>query len=654
MGKKIVLLEFADEAECFLNYCRTQALSPNDFYVIALQPGVQVYLKKLNITYENTLPYFSTNEHKKVLLKSEEWYKLLADEARIEGGDEIKETYNNTFLFYVRFYAHHFLMYVEMLSSICRRYEVESIHTCIYQNKIRANNTPHIQKDERYVGLIAREFAKRRGIVCKEILAASKSESSDSTLPALNWIKKNLENSISAVYKSLMLSLNRNKKVVLLTSTGYNIENFAEKLKTEFPETAWIAVSRDKPSIASLKFAYFRVLKLIKNPKGCSITPLSLESFTTADKIDIESRRKLEGNLDRVIEKLQLQKQNFDYEEVNFLEVFIEKIQRDLKPYILSFYNDLVALREILESFNVKLYISPLARELALLGGELCQKKGIPALMISHGTLKKPENEMEEIEYRHMGESLVLSKFFNYVAMQTPNEEKVCRHYQCKNTLVKTGPLIFSRVDIESKEEYKNAILGKVDSKTRILVYPENTRLRAGMRFHVFETFDEFLSSAADLVNAINEIENAHLVIRLHPGREITPEEFKLLLPPSNKLTVISHKRPFFEILTIADLILNFSSTVIEDALQNHIPVVLYDKRNRYMHLEAEKMGGNRRPNIGAVYYINDPTCLKEGIEYIMENHLDKDVPKSIFEKYAFQEDYFNNFLEFFDSKVNK
>ena len=296
--------------------------------------------------------------------------------------------------------------------------------------------------------------------------------------------------------------------------------------------------------------------------------------------------------------------------------------------------------------------ISPFARETSLLISELCGINGIPTLMISHGTLKVPENAVEEIEYAHMGESLTLSKNFKYVAIPTPNEEKVCTRFNRKNC-IKTGPLIFSKPDFNRLSELKNSILGPVKKNTRILLYPENTKKRHVLKFQVFETFDEFLSSATDIVHAVNEIENVHLVIRLHPGRKIAPDQFKLLLPKSRKLTVISYERAFYEVLTISDLVISYSSTAIEDALQSFIPVLLYDRHKRYFHLNGEILGDALENHLSPVYNINDKNNLKKGIEWILNNHLNKDISKEIFSNYVYMEDYFPNFIKFFDDKIS-
>lgn len=643
--EKIVFLEFVDEAEAFLRYCQNHGLHYNDFHIIALQPNVQVFLKNLGATYENTLPYFSNNEHKKALLKSEEWYKFVSDRLKIEDGSEIKETFNNTFLFYLRCYINHFLMYIETISSICSKNEVESIYSCLYQNKIRENSIPHIQDDERYFGIIAKNFAERHEIDWQKIPNTMKSKIDSNKTTFLN---KNIGNMDKLILKPLnyILLNSNNKRRILLTTTAYNIDKLEEKTKNKFPDIQWTKISEEKLRKAIVKFIYSKIRK-------GRIEEIPLELFLTMKEQDIKNRQRLERNLDKFVEEIQKHSDYFNYEGSNFIEMFYERITKDLKPYVVNLHSNSVALRKILGVLNVKLCISPYARENALLTAELCSNKGISTLMISHGTLKKPENELEEIEYQYMGESLILSEFFKYVAVQTPKEIDVCKYYKCKNILIKTGSLIFSKTDINNREKYRNSLLGITDTETKVLIYPENTRLRRGMRFHVFETFDEFLSSASDMVNAINNIENVHLVIRLHSGREITPLEFKSLLPESNKLTVTSTDRPFFELLTVADLLINFSSTVIEDALQNYIPVLLYDKQKRYKHIESQDLIANIKPKVSAVYYLNDSSFLKNGLQWIVDNHLKKNISKSIFNKYVFKENYYDNFVEFISNKIN-
>ncbi|MHA2054878.1 MAG: hypothetical protein ACW99F_14925, partial [Candidatus Hodarchaeales archaeon] len=242
MREKFVLLEFSGEIEFFLKYCRTKALSPADFRIIALQPEVQVSLKKRGISYENTLDYFSNESHKNALLKSEEWYRFFEKKLNLED-PELKETYTNTLLFYLRYYFNHFLIYLEVLSNICNNLDVESIHTCFYVNEFCFNELPIIQENERFLGIIAEKFGENQGIDWEKIPSNHKFKKKEYPKLFIDF-KINLEKIISFFYKFFISNFNKDK-TILLTSTGYNVESLSEKLNSYFPKIHWITVSRE-------------------------------------------------------------------------------------------------------------------------------------------------------------------------------------------------------------------------------------------------------------------------------------------------------------------------------------------------------------------------------------------------------------------------
>lgn len=299
MKEKIVILEFADEAEAFLNYCRENSISASEFKIIALQPQVQVFLKNRNIPCENTLPYFSNQSHAKALAKSEEWYQFLAKTINIEDSTEIKETYDNTFLFYLRFYVHHFLMYIEVLSVIYEKHEIESIHACVYQNNIHAHNPPHIQDDERYAGIIARTFSQLHDITFKEIPAQFKSEATPVNKPSVSVFRKTAEKIISGLYKYLLFSYLKRKKVILLTTTAYNVDNLTRRLKEELPTPRWAVISDSKPYRCLRGFLYRRFSEVMKLHSFHKVNyfldvELPIDSFQRTNTRSSENSRQLE------------------------------------------------------------------------------------------------------------------------------------------------------------------------------------------------------------------------------------------------------------------------------------------------------------------------------------------------------------------------
>lgn len=637
--KKVVLLEFSDEVDAFLVWCKNHGSAPDDYLLIALQPEVQVYLKKLGLTYENTRPYFSNESHARALRKSEEWYRFLLEKINISDSSEIRETFNNTFLFYLRLIIHHFLFYCELLSTLGKDHD--SIYACI-QESVPGCAGPHLADEERYLGRIARDFARGHGLSFQTIpwsleLSRQKGGMLESK-PARVFLSR---------YRRLMLRRLEKEKVFLITAKAYNLGKVALKLKGHFPglKVAWVCL----PARSLAK----HLVDSLLSSGSRQIVVVPVMAYGEGPGPQPESVDRLAVSYSEVVQKLQTEWHGrFNYEGLNFVDFFMNKINTGLKTRVLDLQKEAAGLQHLLKKVDVKLVMSPFARETALLLAELASASGVPRLLISHGTLAEPKNQLEEIEGFHLAESLILSRAYDYVALQTPNEEKVFRYFHATSRLVRTGPLILSQTSLPEKPMLIKKLIGETSPDTKILLYPENTRLRNGTRFHVFETFDEFLSSCTDLVNAVNLINGVHLVVRLHPGKKITPDEFKELLPFSAKLTVTSFDYPFHQALTIADLLVNFSSTVIEDALQNHIPVLLYDKWERYMHFEAQRLAPDSQSKVNAVYYINNSLYLKQGIEWILENHLKKNTPEAIFSPYVYDESQREDLEDFIRQEV--
>ena len=654
MSEKIALLEFVDEAKSFLDHFGKD----HNFLIIALQPDVQIYLKNIGVKYENTLNYISNESHSRAILKCDEWFQLMSERLKLSDGSGIEESYNNSFLFSVYFYINHFLMYSEILFGILEKHDIDSIYATTYKNEIQINSPPIIQENERYLGQITKRFSEIHNIYFHEIPSP----------PITNVAKRDISSSNNSIlenfYRYIFNKHLSRKNVILLTSAGYNLTKFSSEISNEIPEANWVVLRNDNPSgcikelIGYKSLKILNKLKLFKNRKGYNfnLRSISMDVFQSQVKSNTRSIDQLETNINHFISFLKNELyESFNYNKINFIDVFIEKIEKDLKPNILHLHLESEILKKITAGHKIKLVISPFARWTSLLLAEVCESINIPRLMISHGTTTRPRNRLEEIENYHIGKSLILSELYNNTAIQSPSELKHLQYYNSRNNLIITGPQIFSKSDSQQKERLKNKILSKDLIDKKILLYPENIRSRYNLRFHVFETFDEFLSSSIDLVNAVNEIEDVHLIFRLHPGRKISPDDFRSLLPESNKLTITSSERPLSEMLSISDLLINFSSTVIEDALQNYIPVLLYDKRDRYKHFDSEDINCDSNPKASAVYYVNDPSCLKEGLQWVNKNHLDRvaDIDNSIFDEYVFPENHFNNIVEFISKAIN-
>ena len=104
----------------------------------------------------------------------------------------------------------------------------------------------------------------------------------------------------------------------------------------------------------------------------------------------------------------------------------------------------------------------------------------------------------------------------------------------------------------------------------------------------------------------------------------MTIDEIKSLFIES-KSYEIRHDGLFDEFLSSCDLLISYSSTTIEEALNSKKPVLQYDPYCRYSHIEALDMQRNNFDELSTIYYLNSKKDLKRGLKWIKSHHLEKE-----------------------------
>jgi hypothetical protein len=91
--------------------------------------------------------------------------------------------------------------------------------------------------------------------------------------------------------------------------------------------------------------------------------------------------------------------------------------------------------------------------------------------------------------------------------------------------------------------------------------------------------------------------------------------------------------KPIETLLTKAMVLVSYSSTTIEDALNSKVPVILFYKEKRYIHVKS-----NMRSNFpSSLNYVSLEKDLIEMIQNIKEKKV------SDFDKYIFESNYTTN-----------
>jgi hypothetical protein len=76
----------------------------------------------------------------------------------------------------------------------------------------------------------------------------------------------------------------------------------------------------------------------------------------------------------------------------------------------------------------------------------------------------------------------------------------------------------------------------------------------------------------------------------------------------------------FDDYLTVSDLLVSYSSTTIEEALQNDVVVLQYDHDDKYIHVQAPTVSEGKKLDINPIYYCGNKDKLKNSINIILKN----------------------------------
>jgi hypothetical protein len=111
--------------------------------------------------------------------------------------------------------------------------------------------------------------------------------------------------------------------------------------------------------------------------------------------------------------------------------------------------------------------------------------------------------------------------------------------------------------------------------------------------------------------------------------------------PPKN--VKLSSRKISYE-LKDTNLLISYSSTVIEEALLNKIPVLLYDKWERYCHYTCHNLDLN--PFIAnTLYYATKPESVSKNLNELLDVQKNNNLDWSYYHKISDDYDNFETYL---------
>lgn len=634
-----VLLEFPDEVACFLNYCRRHDLKPGNFHVIALWPNVQVKLRRNGVSYEDTRPYFDNDSHRRIILKSEEWLQEIESSLQLVDESGIRDTYNSTFVFHVRFYINYFLWAIEILQGAIRRHSIATLTVCANEVTAPSVSVPTLGLRDRFLATIVNVYAQQHGIefvaipleTARDIEADGNARRSAATvLSYANWLLNRLT----------LARIRRGG--ILVNAVSYNMDRLVREIRATFPHSRFVWLQTSSVSTAGDLYQLMR-----HEPADYFLSVNGLQKATSNKRSTGERIGKgLEQVGDLIRQKWATA---FRHENVSFVEIFAVKIRRDLFSYIRNLEAKSETIRRVLEKTRPSLVLAPFAADADALLGEWARLLRIPSLSISHGTHTPSESEADRIEKYRLGTTLILTTY-GHTAVQSPWAEKYLARFTGNRAPrpLKSGNLILVRFDPAMRAQARQELLGEASRHQKLIIYATTLKPRSGLRFQIHETLDEHLEGIRHLASVISGMENAVLVVKLHPAAALKEDEVRDLVPETKSKQVrIVLRIPFEKVLSAADLLVSYSSTCIEEAIQNAVPVLLYDPWNRYQHVPAVRWKSAGERHSGPAYYLNKPELLDDALRWILNNHDPSEIPQEVWREHVFPPETRNEFLRF-------
>jgi hypothetical protein len=246
--------------------------------------------------------------------------------------------------------------------------------------------------------------------------------------------------------------------------------------------------------------------------------------------------------------------------------------------------------------------------------GEVSLLYKIPCILISHGSHPKPENVTSAFEHRELAQGLLFSPLASNNLLQSPHAEQAVSSFGESFLCTRSHPVMWSYS--------KTPTIIKKDSIKTILHAGTFKRWDV-TRPWIYETSDEFIEGLSTLIQATTRLKNVELIIRIRPMLECQIKTLKVLLPKSNCYK-IKTSGSFLEDLALADLLVSYSSTTIEEALYARRPVLLWGGSQRYMHLPVASTEKPTETSRSAVYAPKAENELLPMLTSILEYHASK------------------------------
>lgn len=643
--QKIFVCEFPDELDGFLEFCRGENTNMDTaaFLIAPLEVEVRSLCREKGLPAMDTLPFFDSDSQRRLVMKSHQLTTLISGHLNLCPGHLLENACRDNLIFYSRFYINHFLRLVEILEGISQTYSEPEIFVC---RRVRMGKTasvdPLLNNRDRFIHSLAGAFCRQKGL---EIHAIDLPHLSAVTGKKSRGYANSLLRHITRIVVKWKLRRLRRHPVVFAADTHYRMDRLCRDIRFRIPEIITVADTRniDSPGRYLRVWRQLLVRKRVKDGESDPPLPIPGDIFNPADSIADGPIPDALGSLFRHFGDKH--GKYFIHHGCLFWNEFSRKVESDLLPFLIGMIDSAEGQRRFLERLRPRLLLSAVGIAGFRSWGVVARSLGISACIIPQKGLVAPIDEVAATEESYIGKAQV-SDGYDTAVSQSPLVSAYLHRSGYRGEIVETGNLIFSRITNEKRRRVRQNLLPVIEPDTKVLVWAPSQKTRRSPRFFVLETDDELFSAMADIFSVVAEMDQVHLVFRIHPGARVSKKIiYSLLTVPAN--VTVSDSDDFEDVLATADLLISFSSTAIQEALINRIPVLLYDRWRRYNHLAAPGLREESPDKGTPVYYIDRKEDLRAGIDRLTGIEAGDHSSAGLFDRYIFPDNYTQNFYNF-------
>jgi hypothetical protein len=595
MSCSLVFIERLDEIDLLESFINA------DTIVISMLPSVSSELKRRGISFETTLSFFGVEGHRQTLEKSleiTEEFRPFLKKIKIE---DVQHAFEKTWIVYFRIYLNYWLAMVYIVDNAVKENKPDTL-IVICKNSA---NKPSFKPSENYylLNTIVEQYGFSHNI---KIQYEEKGENFKVNNYYWKLINNWLKSCVFEFQLSIFSLMKRDRASILALEDTYNMPRLLSE----------VCQRNDKafPVYLSIKRNTFR-LRLREMLKGETFSFLCIPSRTKLN-ISTNLQEQLGICVSQIRGWLNNHPETLTIFGVNASTYLLSYIENTLNHKMLDLNAEITSLKRLLNIVKPNKVFSQHSLGITYALGEICLRNDIAALLISHGSHVPHNQSLAESEWSIHAHTIINSHY-PFVAIQTPWVKKFLNAQDgVISKSIETGPLLFARKqenDI-SKQKLRKKIFGSHLNK-RIILHAGSPRVWKTLRPWVYETCDEYINNLNDVIKAIDSLPNIYLAIRFRPQEKFTLEDLRMSLINSNCYGIYIDG-VFEDYLLGSDLLLSYSSATIEEALQNHVPVLQYDPSGKYEHIPGRILSTTSENKVSAIYSVLSEVDLMPALQW--------------------------------------